>query len=67
MAKRYGIKGVPVLRATPGLPAARGGIKGITRNRYGAAVMGDVIIGIEEHVIDNYDDLLSALESFPAR
>lgn len=61
-AKRHGIKGVPILRVTPGLPANKAGLEGIKQDRWGAAVMGDIIIGINEAVIETYSDLLDALE-----
>ncbi len=63
-ARQHGIKGVPILRATRGMPAAEAGLEGIQRNIWGAAVLGDVIIGIDDHRIESYDDLLSALESY---
>ncbi len=62
-AQRNGIKGVPVLRASPGGPARAAGLKGITRNQWGATVLGDIIIGIDDQVIETYDDLLTALET----
>jgi len=65
-AQRNGISGVPILRATRGLPAAKAGLEGIKRDAWGATVLGDVIIGIDDHVIKSYDDLLTALESYQA-
>ncbi len=62
-AKRFGIKGVIVVSVTPGLPAYRSGLKGITRNYLGELILGDVIIGIEGQSIENNDDLLEILET----
>ena len=61
-AQRYGLKGVPILKGSRGTPAETAGLKGVRRNQWGAAVLGDVIIGLGSEVIENYDDLLSALE-----
>ncbi|MCG8320382.1 MAG: trypsin-like peptidase domain-containing protein [Cytophagales bacterium] len=61
-ARRNGIKGVPVLRVMPGLPADAGGLEGIKRNAWGALELGDIIIGVGSQVVENYDDLLAALE-----
>lgn len=63
-AAQYQVKGVPVLRATPGQPAQRAGMQGMYRNRWGATVLGDVIIGLGGDVVENQDDLLSALENY---
>lgn len=63
-AKHHGINGVPILRTTRGLPAAKAGLQGIQRDVWGATILGDVIIGIDDHVIKSYDDLLTALENY---
>ncbi len=65
-AQRNGIKGVPILQVTPGMPAQAAGLEGIKRNQWGATILGDVIIGIDSDVIETYDDLLTALESHKA-
>ena len=46
----------------PGLPADAGGLEGIKRNAWGALELGDIIIGVGSQVVENYDDLLAALE-----
>ncbi len=61
-AQSNGIKGVPVMRVSEGSPAAKVGLEGIQRNAYGTPVLGDVIVGIDDTTIENYDDLLSTLE-----
>lgn len=63
-AAQYRVKGVPLLRATPGLPAQKAGMQGMYRNRWGATVLGDVIISLGGQVVESQDDLLSALENF---
>lgn len=59
---RHGIEGVPVLRTIPGLPAAQAGIEGAVRNAWGAISLGDIIVGVDNKPVANYDDLLSLLE-----
>ncbi|TQV68319.1 trypsin-like serine protease [Exilibacterium tricleocarpae] len=63
-ARRNGIKGVPIMRVTRGLPAQKAGLRGIRRNAWGAAELGDIIIGVDTHVVETYDDLLTALERY---
>lgn len=63
-AHRQGIQGVPILRVTRGLPAAKAGLKGIRRNQWGATLLGDVIIAIDKTPTVTHDDLLTALESY---
>jgi len=60
--RQMGINGVPVMRATPSLPAERAGITGMQQNGRGDIVLGDVIIEIDGTQIKNQDDLLNTLE-----
>jgi S1-C subfamily serine protease len=61
-ARRYGIKGVPVVRAFRGLPAAEAGMIGVWKNRRGEIVLGDIIIAIDGKTITSNDDYLSTME-----
>ena len=61
-AQRHGIKGVPILKVGRDTPAEKAGLRGVRRSPRGSAVLGDVIIGLGADVVENYDDLLSALE-----
>lgn len=61
-ARRYGIKGVPVVRAFRGLPAAEAGMIGAWKNRRGEIVLGDIIIAIDGNTITSNDDYLSTME-----
>jgi S1-C subfamily serine protease len=61
-ARRYGIKGVPVVRAFRGLPAAEAGMIGAWKNRRGEIVLGDIIIAIDGKTITSNDDYLSTME-----
>ncbi|MAZ87477.1 MAG: 2-alkenal reductase [Cellvibrionaceae bacterium] len=63
-AQRYGLKGVPILKVGRGTPAEKAGLQGVRRNQWGSVVLGDVIIGLGAEVVENYDDLLSALEKY---
>ncbi len=63
---RRGLRGVPILRVTRGMPAENAGLRGVQRNRAGAMVLGDVIVGIDNRSVKNYDDLLSAIEDYQA-
>ena len=57
------IKGVVVLSTKKGLSAHKAGLQGISRNRYGELILGDVIVAMEEQSIANNDELLSVLET----
>ncbi len=63
-AARTGIDGVVVIRSLPGGPASQAGIRGISQDRTGDLLLGDVIVGINEHKVKNYDDLYNALDRF---
>lgn len=65
-ATRNNIKGVPVLRSIPGLPAADIGIVGVSRSARGVITLGDVIVAVAGQKVDDYDDLLSILEQHRA-
>lgn len=63
-AARTGVDGVVVIRSLPGGPAAKAGIRGLAQDRTGELMLGDVIVGINEHKVKNYDDLYNALDRF---
>ena len=62
--KSYGLKGIPIVRVTPGLPADQAGLKGMRRTFRGRLVLGDIIIGVNGESVLNSDDLLTAFEAF---
>ena len=61
--QRYRVKGLPVVRVSPGLPAAAAGMSGAYRNRRGEIILGDIITHIDDQPIRNQDDFFSALEA----
>jgi len=62
-AYRAGVKGVPIATVTPRLGAAKSGLLGISRDRRGRMVLGDIIVAINGEQTTNNDELLTALES----
>jgi len=60
--KRYRIKGLPVVRVDPGLPANRAGIKGAWRNRNGEIVLGDIITAVNGIEVRSQDDYFAIIE-----
>lgn len=62
---RFGVeKGIVVTFVEKESPAAKAGIQGITQDRRGRYYIGDVIVGIEEHEIENYDDIYHVLDQY---
>ena len=61
VARRNGIKGVIIQSVSENSPAAKAGLKGLTANSRGT-FMGDIIIGIDDKTINNYDDLYNTLD-----
>ena len=60
--RAWGIKGVAVLDVNRGSPAARAGIKGMTQDRRGRYILGDIIVEVDGITIKNDDDYQNALE-----
>lgn len=63
IARRNGIEGVAILEVQDGGPAAKAGLRGLALEGNQARI-GDVIVGIDEFAIDDYDDLFNALDRF---
>ena len=63
-AARAGIAGVVVTRVSPGSPAQQVGIRGLVQDRRGEISLGDIIVGIDEHVVKDFDDLYNAFDRF---
>lgn len=64
IAHYLGVKGVIVGETLAGSPARRAGLRGTLRDRYGRIRLGDIIVGIDKHRVDSYDDLYNALEKY---
>lgn len=65
MERQNGIRGFILRRVEPGGPADRAGLKGLQVTSRGW-VLGDVLVGIGDQVINNYDDLYNALDQYRA-
>jgi len=61
IARRAGIRGIIIDRVVPQGPAAAAGLRGLFR-RGDQVQLGDVIVGIDDDEIADYDDLFNALE-----
>jgi len=61
--QRFGIKGAAVWEVAKGSAAESAGLTGLSRDRYGRLLLGDVVVGLDEAKIGSYDDLYTALES----
>lgn len=64
IARQIGVKGVIVDKVLAGTPAERAGLRGTGRNQYGQIILGDVIVGINNKPIRNFDDLYNTLRKF---
>jgi S1-C subfamily serine protease len=64
-AARFGLReGVMIKFVDPKGPAAKAGLRGITRNRYGEFYLGDIINAINSQPVKNYDDLFSIIDKY---
>ena len=63
-AARAGLTGVVVTRVVPGSPAQQAGIRGLTQDRRGEISIGDIIVGIEDYKIADFDDLYNAFDHY---
>ncbi len=63
IARRAGIEGVAIREVQVEGPAAKAGLHGL-KIEGDQVVLGDVIVGIEDEVVRNYDDLFNALDRF---
>lgn len=63
-ARQFGLNGVALHSVAVGRPAAQAGMIGISRNRRGQLILGDIIIAIDGVSIKNSNELLSLLEDY---
>jgi S1-C subfamily serine protease len=64
ITERYGIKGVAVIEVQQGSPAETAGLKGIEMMDNIHLIAGDIILGIDEHKIDDISTLLNTLDNY---
>ena len=62
VTEQLGVKGVAVLRVTPGSPAAAAGLRGARAQENGALVPGDVIVAVDGESVDSVARLLGRLD-----
>ena len=62
MVRGSGIEGVVIARVQRNGPADRAELRGVTRNRFGRPVVGDVIVAVDGTPVRSIDDLLHAFE-----
>jgi S1-C subfamily serine protease len=62
LERRFRIRGVIILGVRPDGPAAAAGLKGLTRTLNGLQ-LGDIIVGIDDKPVNDYDDLYSILDA----
>ncbi|PIR15781.1 MAG: hypothetical protein COV48_12455 [Elusimicrobia bacterium CG11_big_fil_rev_8_21_14_0_20_64_6] len=56
--------GVVVNAVAPGGPAAKAGLRGLRRLRGGRVTLGDIILGVDSHEVNDFDDLYNAFDRF---
>jgi S1-C subfamily serine protease len=61
LERRAGIHGVIVLDVVAGSPAEKAGLRGITQT-HGGISLGDVIVGLGDQKVDDFDDLYNAID-----
>lgn len=64
ITSQLGVKGVVVLRVTPGSPAARAGLKGSRVDRDGSLTPGDIITAVQGKQVETIPKLLTRLDDF---
>ena len=63
-AARAGIAGVVITRVFPGSPAQLAGLRGLQQDRRGEILLGDIIVGIDDLAVADFDDLYNAFDRF---
>src|SRR5690606_36770853 len=62
LERRLGLRGVIVMHVPEGSPAHRAGLRGLTKTPRGI-LLGDVIVGVGEDRVNDYDELYTALDA----
>ncbi|OGR94071.1 MAG: hypothetical protein A2V88_14445 [Elusimicrobia bacterium RBG_16_66_12] len=55
-------EGVVINQVSRGGPAAKAGLRGLQRLPGGRVVLGDILVGVGEHEVKDFDDLYNALD-----
>jgi S1-C subfamily serine protease len=61
--QRFGIKGAALWEVPEVSAAAKAGLAGLSRDRYGRLLLGDVVVALDDVKIGSYDDIYTALEN----
>lgn len=62
IAEKLGVKGVIIEKVIPNTPAAKANIRGVSIDRTGQLMLGDIIVGVNSKRIKSYSDIYNALE-----
>ncbi len=62
MTQQIGVKGVVVLRVTPGSPAESAGLRGLRRAADGDIVPGDIVLALDGTAVDSVARLVNRLD-----
>jgi S1-C subfamily serine protease len=62
LSRRLGLEGAVVVRVEPGSGAAKAGLAGLRRDRWGRVLLGDVLLSVDGSPIGSTGDLLLVLE-----
>ena len=63
-SEKWGITGAMIMGIVPGGGAEKAGLKALEQTRNGEIIFGDIIMGINDKIILNSNDLYLALEKF---
>ena len=63
LAKHFKVKGVIINKVLPGSIADKAGLQGITKDKDGKIILGDIITKINDHPILQFDDLYNLLDN----
>ncbi len=66
LARRMNVEGVGIRNVQPGSGADEAGLRGFRRGEAGELLHGDIIRKIDDRIVKNFDQLLSALEKHEA-
>jgi len=62
IAKQLGVSnGILIADIIPHTPASNVGLRGTSRDRWGRVTLGDVLVGVNGHPVENYDILYNLL------